>query len=178
MYPTLNSNVSEQNIDGDLIYVNRFKEIKRGDIVVAETSWYDELVIKRVIGFPNDRIEIIEKSDCYELVVNDTVVYTRPNTENKDEDVDSYFEAYKAFINNPQSKNVGTKQDGVTKYIQLGADEYFLMGDNWGHTTDSIFKGPVLRSEIIGEVDYVVDYNENNFIAMIKIIFELLFKVK
>ena len=35
---------------------------------------------------------------------------------------------------------------------EVGEDEYYVLGDNRAHSTDSRGYGPVLRSEIVGVV--------------------------
>ena len=41
---------------------------------------------------------------------------------------------------------------GVALPIELGFDEYFVLGDNSRHSFDSRFNGPVLRQDILGKV--------------------------
>lgn len=46
----------------------------------------------------------------------------------------------------------GTKQDEV----ELGADQYFLLGDNSAHSSDSRAWGPVPLARIVGRATRVV----------------------
>jgi signal peptidase I len=80
-------------------------------------------LIKRVIGMPNDTIEII-----------DTQVYR--NGELLEE----------PYINEPC-----TNWKCPDESWELGPTEYFMMGDNRNHSNDSRSFGPVDRSLIIGE---------------------------
>jgi len=60
--------------------------------------------------------------------------------------------------------------------LKCGKNQYFLMGDNWGETTDSVTHGFVLKNQVIGKVDLVVKQNESRFNAVIKHIAKIIFK--
>jgi signal peptidase I len=96
---------------------------KRGDIVMIDTeneSWGEDRVIKRIIGLPGETIQIFGGK---------TYVNGKPLSEN-------YL------------KETPEKQD--VPPILLGADEYYVMGDNRNHSGDSRELGPVKASEIKG----------------------------
>ena len=73
MYPTLH--------DGDLAFMSRLdlnsKQIKRFDIVTLDCKQLDNVIIKRVIGLPGEKI--VYKNDC--LYVNGK--YIKENYLNK-----------------------------------------------------------------------------------------------
>lgn len=73
MYPTLH--------DGDLAFMSRLdlnsKQIKRFDIVTIDCKQLDNVIIKRVIGLPGEKI--VYKNDC--LYVNGK--YIKENYLNK-----------------------------------------------------------------------------------------------
>ena len=46
----------------------------------------------------------------------------------------------------------GADAGGVPLPMTLGADEYFVLGDNSSHSKDSRFEGPVRRENITGKV--------------------------
>lgn len=97
--------------------------IDRFDIVVAQTE--EGEIIKRVVGIPGDVIS-------YQggvLTVNGTTV------------VEDYI------IDDPSKHH----SDMDFREIRLGADEYFLMGDNRTGSTDSRYFGPFHRSDIISK---------------------------
>jgi len=83
--------------------------------------------IKRIIGVPGDSIE-----------VKDGAIYR--NGERLEENYlpDSYVTQAGAY----------TRGNVVT----LGADEYFVSGDNREHSSDSRAWGPIGRSDIVGRV--------------------------
>ena len=95
----------------------------RFDIVVAQTE--EGEIVKRVVGIPGDVIS-------YQggvLTVNGTTV------------VEDYI------IDDPSKHH----SDMDFREIRLGADEYFLMGDNRTGSTDSRYFGPFHRSDIISK---------------------------
>ena len=97
--------------------------IDRFDIVVAQTEEGES--VKRVVGIPGDVIS-------YQggvLTVNGTTV------------VEDYI------IDDPSKHH----SDMDFREIRLGADEYFLMGDNRTGSTDSRYFGPFHRSDIISK---------------------------
>lgn len=98
-------------------------EIHAGDVAVFFPPNEDDRLIKRVVGVPGDTIE-----------VRDQLVYRNGELLN---------EPY--FVNTPCSE-FKCPDDQWT----LGADEYFLMGDNRNRSRDSRAFGPVPKSNIIG----------------------------
>jgi signal peptidase I len=94
----------------------------RGDVVVLDSpQTKDELLIKRVIGLPNETI-----------VIQDGRVY-----------VDGKL-LDESYVN-----NFCTMRSCNGEW-QLGPDQYFVLGDNRSHSLDSHAFGPVSRSSIIG----------------------------
>ncbi len=166
MLPTINTNVETAEKNGDAIYINKYTEPKVNDIVVAKPIWHTDYIIKRLVGKPGDIIEIKDEGEIYGLYVNNNLLYSKdkhseiPN-KNLGSTID-YFKKYEEFLsNNEFSKFVTTKSDG-TKVIQLDENEYFLMGDNWGKTLDSLSKGPLTKQQLVGKVELVIDINENS----------------
>lgn len=165
MQPTININMKDSQVKGDTIYVNQYTTFTNNDIVVAKVDWHENYIIKRVVGTPGDKIEIKDETTQYGVYVNDKLLYTKkkygdqlsfPRTGSY-----GYYDCYLSFLSNLEFEEWVVRENGE-KYIQLGENEYFLMGDNWGQTTDSIFKGPVKTNEIIGKVELIVDVNNKN----------------
>lgn len=186
MYPTLNAQVTSQEKDGDQIYIKN-QDLKVNDIVVAHVSWFKEGIIKRLVGCPGDEIQILEETiddkEVYNLYVNGNLLYSkdkstaclRDSTKSNASTFYYYNNVYLSFINNPtHANNVTTNDKG--KCIILNDDEYFLMGDNWGETTDSLVNGPVGRNNIVGKVELIITPQENKAGAMIKFMFNKIFK--
>ena len=61
--------------------------------------------------------------------------------------------------------------------LKLNDGEYFLMGDNWGETLDSILKGPIKKDEITGKVDLIVDVTNTDKFFAIKYFFKKIFAI-
>jgi signal peptidase I len=110
----------------------RFREPERGEIVVfkypLDPSQY---FIKRVIGLPGEKIEFKDGS-----------VYIYTADTNRKVKLD---ESYLADGVN----TLGTTADAT---IEIGPDEYYLLGDNRNHSKDSRSFGAVTGSFIVGRV--------------------------
>ena len=115
--------------DGSQILVNRFiynvKSPKSGDVIVFLPNGNEKshYYVKRVIGVPGDKVQI--KSGL--LYVNGELYDT--------EDTDTI-------------KNAGVAEEEIT----VGEDEYFVLGDNRNHSSDSRDPsvGILHRDELIG----------------------------
>lgn len=107
----------------------RFNEPERGEIVVfkypRDPSQY---FIKRIIGLPNETLEIKD---------GEITVFNSDNREGLRLE-ENYLE-----------EGVITFGD---RTISLGVDEYFIMGDNRLASFDSRSFGPIKRESIVGKV--------------------------
>ena len=117
--------------EGDRLLVSpigdRSYSFVRGEVVVVrDRSDGDRRHLKRLIGFPRERIR---QSDGV-LLLNDLPL---------DED---YLGGLPAVIG----------LDDIT--WNLGDDEWFLLGDNRAHSTDSRQLGPVKLDDIVGTVRF------------------------
>lgn len=117
--------------DSDRIVVNKigmhFRTLQRGDIVTLdgksiEAQYDDKFLIKRIIGVPGDRVQI-----------KDGQVYLNGELLNE------------AYLNGLAFTMSGFYNDEV-----LGEDEYYVLGDNRSHSTDSRIFGVVKRKAIKG----------------------------
>jgi signal peptidase I len=112
--------------------IRPFKDLHRTDVAVFEFSKNPETYfIKRVIGLPGEAIEIKRGR---------VVIYNRMNPDGMMLDESGYLSP-EALLNLPDMPKV-----------TLGNNEYFLMGDNRGHSHDSRSIGPVKRERITGRV--------------------------
>lgn len=122
MEPTLNS---EDNLIVDKISY-RFHDPERFDIIVFPYLKEDNtFFIKRIIGLPGETIQIDEEGNIYI-------------------DEELLQESY--------GREVILHPGRAIEPIELGADEYFVMGDNRNNSTDSRepLVGNIKRENIIG----------------------------
>lgn len=99
----------------------RFKEPERFDIIVFPFQYKeDTYYIKRIIGLPGEKVQIDKNGTIY---INDKVLE----------------ESYGKEIIQPERVGIAAEP------IQLGEDEYFVLGDNRNNSSDS-------RTEIVGNI--------------------------
>jgi len=115
---------------GDYLIVDeisyRIENPQRGDVVVFKyPNNLSQRYIKRIIGLPDETIEIKEG----QVIVSGKVL-----------DESSYL-----------PRGVFTPDRGFTK-ITLTENEYFVLGDNRSQSPDSRLWGPLPRDDIIGRV--------------------------
>ncbi len=121
--PSMSPNLA----DSEFLFVNKLSYLaddpQRGDVIVFRSPRSpDEDLVKRVIGLPNEVVEIRDG----QVYVNDHLV-----------DESSYF-----------SGPIG--RDTPAKRVPEGS--YFVMGDNRLQSRDSRDIGPVPRASIVGQV--------------------------
>ncbi len=107
----------------------RMREPERGEIIVFRYPRDpSEFFIKRLVGLPGETVEITGGSV---VIYNDA----HPNGQALDE---------KLYLGSTLSQG--------KKKVTLGADEYFVMGDNRDESLDSRSFGPINKSAIVGRV--------------------------
>ena len=115
--------------DGDQLIVDkisyRFRDPKRYDIIVFPYQYEENVYyIKRIIGLPGETVRIDEEGNIY---INGEIL-------------DEHY-----------GKEVIQDPGLAVQEITLGEDEYWCMGDNRNHSSDSRVIGPVPRSRILGK---------------------------
>lgn len=111
----------------------RFSEPMRGDIVVFRYPRDPkQFFIKRVVGLPGEKIDIREGRVFIAAISTST---------------ESFLLEESSYLAN----KVRTTDADAGQYV-LGPDEYFLLGDNRGHSLDSRNFGPVKRELVVGKV--------------------------
>lgn len=132
MHPTLQNHQT-----GFSIKNNPFTELNRFDVVIIQLPQTNELIVKRIVGLPNETVSI--ENDT--LYINHRPV-AEPFLEN------DYVNAIRAKQNDPFTFRV--------LEIKLGDDQYYVLGDNRPLSQDSRFFGPISRKDIIakGFIDF------------------------
>lgn len=151
MYPTLNYNATDANgnkldetsgnagvdytVDYGVMDTHKkaINKIKRFDIIVTKYASTDtKNKIKRVLGLPGETVEFVVTGNGNEnngnLLINGELV------------------------EQPISSEFITRANYPTTKWELGADEYFVCGDNRAHSSDSRNEGPVKKELITGKV--------------------------
>ena len=108
----------------------RLHEPERGDVVVFRypkdpTQYF----IKRIIGLPGERVSI---QQGHVLIINS-----------------SHPSGY--VLNEPYLPNQNVTL-GSADIVELGANDYFVLGDNRLYSSDSRYWGPLPKAEIVGKV--------------------------
>lgn len=121
MYSTLDD--GDKALTDALFY--KIGKINRFDIVIIKLDhgvYKNEKLVKRVIALPGETIEY--KNDT--LYINDEKV------------------------EEPFIEEIVRKQTGEIRKISLSENEYFVLGDNRGASSDSRFFGTITKKEIKG----------------------------
>ena len=146
-------------VENDRVFVERFsrffKPPERGDIMVfyppsedlKAGPWQvftrltgiacrDTAYIKRVIGLPEETIEIKNNTDgSYDVYINNKKI-NEPYVMDRFE----YPPCSGSLICGP---------------VTLGKDEYFMLGDNRGHSADSRYWGVLKKERFIGKAKFI-----------------------
>ncbi len=142
-------------IAGDHILVNKMKynwmAPERGDISVFDTRNIadprvrkDTFYIKRMVGLPNEKIQIQNRR----LVADGKIVSEPPMFETIATD---------PIYSGGHDTTPGSQLETADDFIQLGADEYLMMGDNTrpNMSLDGRFFGGVPRGDFQGPAIFV-----------------------
>jgi len=122
-------------------WIYRVSDPKRGDVAIfkmnidgASQTW-----TMRIVGLPGETVDI---EPPYVLINGQRL--TKPPIFAK---IASRQDGFPGYCTAQEIAG-----EGVPLPLTLGADEYFVLGDNSPHSRDSRFIGPVLRQNITGKV--------------------------
>ena len=108
--------------ENDILFSSNLVKYDRGSVVVAKSP-DGKMVIKRIIGLPGDKIQIIDDA----VIINNEQLY------------EPYIKPDYCTV----PKN-GT--------YDLADDEYFIAGDNRCYSMDSRTYGPVKKENILASI--------------------------
>lgn len=126
--------------NGEYIFTNkidyRSSDPKRGDVVIFKSPTNPDIdFIERVVGLPGEKLKISQGK----VFINDSELdeskYVLPNV----------YTGPEAYL----SEN---------KEVTVPGGQYFLLGDNRPHASDSRERGPIPKAYIIGRVDFCYWY--------------------
>jgi signal peptidase I len=116
--------------DGERYYLNRWRYMfvapQRGDIVVIRDPGHNDFAVKRVVAQPFDWINL-KNGQIYINGCRLSEPYLDENTRTDAPDLKE-------------------------KWIQLGRDQFYVLGDNRANSEDSRFYGRVFRKNILGQL--------------------------
>jgi signal peptidase I len=163
-------------VEGDRVFVNKlaydlkvpfttwhvaqWSNPKRGDIVVFFSPADEVRLVKRVVGLPGDKIELVND----QLLINGHPSQYEPLPPETGRDVPACHDGLRLYA---EEKAGGTPSHPVTILPQRLAvrnfgpvtvppGKYFMMGDNRDNSNDSRFYGTVDRARIVGRASMVV----------------------
>lgn len=121
-----------------------FSEPKRGDVIVFKYPNNPVVnYIKRIVGLPGETVKIAGGK----VFVNDV-------------------ELQENYLSNGDKTKTLVSQSADAAYeVKLAQDQYFVMGDNRQHSSDSREWGPLAKHFIIGKSALVL-YPKENFQAV------------
>jgi signal peptidase I len=163
-------------VEGDRVFVNKlaydlkvpfttwhiaqWSNPKRGDIAVFFSPADGIRLVKRVIGLPGDRVELV--NEC--LYINGAPAEYEPLPESVGRDLPETLLGPRYFVRESAPKSpihALTLLPLVRARRSFGpiivpAGHYFMMGDNRDDSNDSRYWGTVDRSQIVGRASMVM----------------------
>lgn len=143
---------------------------KRGDIVVfrsVEDSGY--FMIKRVMGVPGDKIQIGadgyvsingERLQTTPLNISEDPASQKPYYRVTEHDIDGEYNRFDFFEENAlgvmhRSMLHKSAQRFFTDAVEVGPNQYFVMGDNRDNSKDSRYWGTLPRENLLGKAMFI-----------------------
>lgn len=132
--------------NGDILFIDlftpKFSDYQRGDVVIVqppnEFANGKKNFLKRIIGLPSDTVGL-EQGKVFIYNADYPLGIALSEKEYLNQDIKTY-------------PSLGTADK--FQYPKLGKDEYFVMGDNRGGSSDSRVFGKVNKNQIVGREFY------------------------
>jgi len=155
---------------GDRIFVNKlaydlkipftdtavisWSDPERGDIITCWSPKNGDRLVKRVVAIPGDTIAMTGGR----LILNGTPLNYLPTSAQESEAISGrvFFKENLAGLQHTVAHDPQKNALHDFGPIKVGADQYFLMGDNRDNSADSRYFGFVERSAVCGKVNAVV----------------------
>ncbi|HET8783599.1 MAG TPA: signal peptidase I [Pyrinomonadaceae bacterium] len=151
--------MSNTVLPGDTIIGRKYEgEVKRGQVVVVQYPDDPTYYLSRVVGLPNETIEVREKQvyvngralDEERVLIEMDPGDGRELKEISTEGTGPYRVYYQGERNDESPEFAGP--------LRLPAGSFFVMGDNRDNSMDSRYRGPVRRELIWGDV-FLITYS-------------------
>ncbi len=131
-------------------YLLPYQAVKRGDVIVFRYPIdLNQTFVKRVVGVPGDRIQIVEK----ELWINGNKA-EEPYVVYKSDYIDAYRDNFPSIPTSMQIYEPAMtmlREHVAEGELTVPDGQYFAMGDNRDQSLDSRYWGFVPRAHIIGK---------------------------
>ena len=141
---------------------------QRGDVVVFKTPEDNRTdYIKRVIGLPGDRIQIIDGK----IIINDNLILRKKLNDFIDTDKNSSIKRirkYKEYFFNKEIEVLDIMDQGIvdnTNLYVVPEGHFFVMGDNRDNSQDSRFTnivGYIPIENLVGKAQFIFFSLENS----------------
>ena len=134
------------SLDG---YLLPYQDVRRGDIIVFRYPMdLAQTFVKRVIGVPGDRVQLVDKK----LILNGKPI-EEPYVIHRTAYIDQYRDNFPGQPNTPVPERAleMLRQNVEGNEIVVPPGNYFAMGDNRDQSLDSRYWGFVPRENIIGK---------------------------
>ena len=125
--PSMEATLHQNDHVISLVFPLFYKDPEPGQIVIIQSPFEKKKYVKRLIGLPGDRIQILNGR-----------VYVNEKE-----------------INEPYIQGTETLVDNENTWT-LGPDDYFVMGDNRANSMDSVSIGPIQKKYIVGHALFIV----------------------
>ena len=141
---------------------------ERGDVVVFKTPTDNRTdYIKRVIGLPNDKIQIVNG----QIIINDKLIIRKKTEDFLDVDPNGNIKRnrqYKEYFYQLEINVLDLKDNGIvdnTQVFNVPKGHFFVMGDNRDNSQDSRFisyVGFIPIKNLVGKAQFIFFSLENS----------------